>query len=81
MRVHKIAAIGGDGIGPEVIAAGLEALAVCARRDGGFALEVEHFDWIVFEPLKDGFGAYNRYFGRLSDGSVKVRSSGLSLTM
>jgi tartrate dehydrogenase/decarboxylase/D-malate dehydrogenase len=45
MRVHKIAAIGGDGIGPEVIAAGLEALGVCARRDGGFSLAVEHFDW------------------------------------
>jgi len=27
----------------------------------------------VFEPLNDGFGAYNRYFGRLADGSVKVR--------
>jgi DNA polymerase I len=36
-------------------------------------LEIEHFDWIVFERLADGFGAYNRYFGRLADGSVKVR--------
>lgn len=45
MRAHKIAAIGGDGIGPEVIAAGLEALAACAKRDGGFALDVTHFDW------------------------------------
>jgi tartrate dehydrogenase/decarboxylase/D-malate dehydrogenase len=45
MRVHKIAAIGGDGIGPEVINAGLEALAVCAERDGGFSLDVAHFDW------------------------------------
>jgi DNA polymerase I len=39
----------------------------------GLHLEVEHFDWIVFEPLNDGFGAYNRYFGRLADGSMKVR--------
>ncbi len=45
MRTHRIAAIGGDGIGPEVIAAGLEALAVCAERDGGFNFEVQHFDW------------------------------------
>jgi tartrate dehydrogenase/decarboxylase/D-malate dehydrogenase len=45
MRIHKIAAIPGDGIGTEVIAAGLEALAICARRDGGFRLEVENFDW------------------------------------
>ncbi len=45
MRTHKIAAIGGDGIGPEVIAAGLEVLAACAKRDGDFALDVTHFDW------------------------------------
>jgi tartrate dehydrogenase/decarboxylase/D-malate dehydrogenase len=45
MRSHKIAAIPGDGIGPEVIAAGLEVLGVCAERDGGFRLEVEHFGW------------------------------------
>jgi tartrate dehydrogenase/decarboxylase/D-malate dehydrogenase len=45
MREHKIAAIGGDGIGPEVIAAGLDVLKTCARRDGGFRLMVEHFEW------------------------------------
>ena len=45
MRTHKIAALGGDGIGPEVVEAGLEVLAVCAERDGGFALDVERFDW------------------------------------
>ena len=45
MRTHKIAAIPGDGIGPEVIAAGLEVLEACAERDGGFELDVEHFDW------------------------------------
>jgi tartrate dehydrogenase/decarboxylase/D-malate dehydrogenase len=45
MREHKIAAIPGDGIGPEVIAAGLEVLDVLAKQDGGFALKVTHFDW------------------------------------
>ncbi|QEL27318.1 tartrate dehydrogenase (plasmid) [Bosea sp. F3-2] len=45
MRTHRIAAIGGDGIGPEVIAAGLQALEVAAERDGGFGLEVKSFDW------------------------------------
>src|SRR5215471_14805130 len=45
MKSYKIAALGGDGIGPEVVEAGLEALAVCAERDGGFALDVERFDW------------------------------------
>lgn len=39
----------------------------------GLRAENEHFDWIVFLPLNDGFGAYNRYYGRLSDGSMKVR--------
>src|SRR5208337_1758844 len=43
------------------------------ERETGLLLEIEHFDWIVFEPLNDGFGAYNRYFGRLADGSIKVR--------
>jgi DNA polymerase I len=35
--------------------------------------EVEHFDWIVFLPQNDGSGSYGHYYGRLSDGSVKVR--------
>ena len=45
MRTHKIAAIPADGIGPEVISAGLEVLAALAEQDGGFRLDVEHFDW------------------------------------
>ena len=45
MRTHKIAAIPGDGIGKEVIAAGLRVLDASASRDGGFALEIAHFDW------------------------------------
>ncbi len=45
MRTHKIAAIPADGIGPEVIGAGLEVLSALAGQDGGFTLEVEHFDW------------------------------------
>ncbi|WP_445679387.1 tartrate dehydrogenase [Radicibacter daui] len=45
MRTHRIAAIPGDGIGVEVVAAGLEVLHALAARDGGFELEVSHFDW------------------------------------
>ena len=41
MRSYKIAAIPGDGIGKEVIAAGLEALAALERRDGGFRVWAE----------------------------------------
>jgi tartrate dehydrogenase/decarboxylase/D-malate dehydrogenase len=45
MRIHRIAAIPGDGIGSEVISAGLEVLDACAARDRGFRLDVEPFDW------------------------------------
>jgi tartrate dehydrogenase/decarboxylase/D-malate dehydrogenase len=45
MREHRIAAIPGDGIGTEVVAAGLQALEAVARRDGGFRLAVEQFPW------------------------------------
>jgi tartrate dehydrogenase/decarboxylase/D-malate dehydrogenase len=42
---HRIAAIGGDGIGQEVIAAGLEVLEALCARVAGLELEVESFDW------------------------------------
>ena len=45
MRQYRIAAIPADGIGPEVIDAGLEVLEALAARDGGFHLAVERFDW------------------------------------
>lgn len=45
MSTYRIAAIPGDGIGKEVIAAGLEVLEAVAERDGGFQLDVTHFDW------------------------------------
>jgi tartrate dehydrogenase/decarboxylase/D-malate dehydrogenase len=45
MREYKIAAIPGDGIGPEVIAAGIEVLDSVAAEDGGFRLKVTDFDW------------------------------------
>jgi len=44
-RSHRIAAVPGDGIGPEVIAAGLEVLDAVAARDGGFTLTVDHYEW------------------------------------
>ncbi|HKW55314.1 MAG TPA: tartrate dehydrogenase [Stellaceae bacterium] len=45
MRQYRIAAIPADGIGKEVIAAGLEVLAALQARHGGFRLAVEHFPW------------------------------------
>jgi tartrate dehydrogenase/decarboxylase / D-malate dehydrogenase len=44
-RAHRIAAVPADGIGPEVIAAGLEVLDAVASRDGGFTLAVDHYAW------------------------------------
>ena len=40
MRDYRIAAIPGDGIGAEVVAAGLQVLRTLARREGGFKLRV-----------------------------------------
>jgi tartrate dehydrogenase/decarboxylase/D-malate dehydrogenase len=54
MRTYKIASIPADGIGPEVISAGLEVLSALAARDGGFRLEVEHFPWSADYYLKHG---------------------------
>src|SRR5262249_50514337 len=53
MKSYRIAAIPGDGIGQEVIAAGVEVLTALAERDGGFALAFESLDW--------GSDYYQRY--------------------
>jgi tartrate dehydrogenase/decarboxylase/D-malate dehydrogenase len=45
LKSYNIAAIPGDGIGSEVIAAGIRALEACAGRDGGFSFSFNHFDW------------------------------------
>eukprot|EP01034_Spumella_vulgaris_P029742 gene29742-36837_t len=55
MRIHKIAAIPADGIGPEVIAAGLEVLNALASDDGGFKFDIEHFPWSSDYYLEHGY--------------------------
>src|SRR6266513_6102470 len=45
MREYAIAAIPADGIGREVIAAGLEVLQELAQKAGSFHLKVEVFPW------------------------------------
>ncbi len=45
MRHHKIAAIPGDGIGKEVIPAGLAVLRALEKRSGDFELHVDEFPW------------------------------------
>ncbi len=46
--------MGGDGIGPEVIQAGIEVLDALARADGSFRFQFEHFAWSSDYYLKHG---------------------------
>jgi len=63
---HRIAVIPGDGIGEEVIAAGLEVLTALQAREPDLALETERFDW--------GSAHYRRH-GRMmpKDGLEQLR--------
>jgi isocitrate/isopropylmalate dehydrogenase len=45
MRRYRIAVIPGDGIGKEVIPAGLEVLKAVAEREGGLEFAFDQFDW------------------------------------
>src|SRR5436305_762619 len=54
MREYRLAAIPGDGIGVEVIAAGLEALHELASREATFRFSVEHFPWSSDYYLEHG---------------------------
>src|SRR3954466_2783861 len=45
MRTHSIAAIPADGIGPEVISAGVRVLEALAKRSGDIAFNIKTFDW------------------------------------
>jgi len=67
MKGYGIAAIPGDGIGTEVVSAGIEVLNALAERDGSFALHVDHFDW---------GGEYYKKHGRMmpEDGRDRIRN-------
>ena len=54
-RNYRIASIPADGIGTEVISAGLEVLAALSRRRGDFSISVENFDWGSDYYKKHGF--------------------------
>jgi len=53
VKTYRIAAIPGDGIGNEVIPAGIEVLEALAAGQG-FALAFEHFDWGSKRYLETG---------------------------
>ena len=54
---------------------GGEILALRERieQETGLHAVTGTYDWIVFLPMADGSGAYNRYYGRMKDGSMKAR--------
>ena len=55
MRHYTIAVIPGDGIGQEVISAGLEVLSVLSQREKDFTLQLKHFPWSSAYYKKNGF--------------------------
>lgn len=54
MHAYKIAAIPGDGIGLEVIDAGIDVLQALQAKCGGFSLAVETFPWGTDYYLEHG---------------------------
>ena len=54
MKSYKIASIPGDGIGVEVVDAGLRALHALAERAGTFRFDVTHFDWGTDRYKREG---------------------------
>jgi len=56
-----------------VIGEPISAFKEAVERKTGILTEVDSYDWITFLPMSDGTGAYNRYFGRLNTGKMKIR--------
>jgi len=54
MKTYKLASIPGDGIGVEVVDAGLRALHALAERAGSFRFDVTHFDWGTDRYKREG---------------------------
>lgn len=79
LQIKEIA----EGMGLEVLHGIVDCLWVrggsassfkeAVERETGILSEVEAYDWIAFLPMADGSGAYNRYFGRLDTGKMKIR--------
>lgn len=53
MKQYKIAVLGGDGTGPEVVAEGLKVMADVAKSEG-FSYTTEHLDWGGERYLRTG---------------------------
>jgi tartrate dehydrogenase/decarboxylase/D-malate dehydrogenase len=66
MKSYRIASIPGDGIGNEVIPAGIEVLQTLAEKEG-FHIAFEHFDW--------GSERYKRTGAYIPDGGLEKLKS------
>jgi len=55
MKTHTIAVIAGDGIGSEVVGAGVEVLKILAAREKTFYLAFERFPWNSEYYLEHGY--------------------------
>jgi DNA polymerase I len=56
-----------------VIGEPISAFKEAVEREIGILAEVDSYDWITFLHMADRSGAYNRYFGRLDTGKMKIR--------
>ncbi|MGI9500795.1 MAG: isocitrate/isopropylmalate family dehydrogenase, partial [Geminicoccaceae bacterium] len=68
MGKHHIAVIPGDGIGKEVIAAGIEVLRALEARNEGLELALRMFDW-----GSDHYRAHGRFMPE--DGVERLREA------
>ncbi len=55
MKTYRIALIPGDGIGKEVIPAGLRVMEAAAKSEGNFTFQFEPFDWGCEYYLRNGW--------------------------
>jgi len=56
-----------------VIGVPISGFKEAMERETGILTEVDSYDWIAFLPQAYGSGAYNRYFGRLDTGKIKIQ--------
>ena len=56
-----------------VIGEPISVFKEAVEKETGILPEADTYDWITFLPMSDGTGAYNRYFGRLNTGKMKIR--------
>ena len=62
-QIYKIASIPGDGIGPEVISAGIEVLHKLGAATRAFELHIDHFEW--------GSNYYKKHGRYIPDGGLE----------